>query len=256
VVDKESKEIRIPVNVHSEDAAMESRMDSGTDPDSQQTEQERAEAEESKDQPETIDDFFKRVREEVQQDSERLSKADEIILALSEASDEPDSSWVENRAQTSRLLVNLAREAYENHDRWMRSVAELENYKKRSAQERSKLLKYNNENLLRDLLPVVDNIERALDAAYNAGESGPFIDGIKMIAQMFGETLDRYAAKPIEALGKKFDPKVHEAIAVVPMPDKEPDTVIEQLEKGYTYHDRLLRPSKVVVVSAEQNKDD
>ena len=68
--------------------------------------------------------------------------------------------------------------------------------------------------------------------------------------------LDRYAAKPIESLGEKFDQKVHEAIAVVPAPDKEPDTVIEQLEKGYTYHDRLLRPSKVVVVSAEQKRDD
>ena len=254
MVDKERKEIRIPVNQNSEDEKVQPRPVSESSSDTKTTEQEPVKEEVSKDQPETIEELFTRLQAEIQQDSGRLPKAEEILQKLSEASDAPDTTWVENRAQTINLLVDLAREAYQNHDRWMRSMAELENFKKRSAQERRKLLKYNNENLLKDLLPIVDNIERALEAADKACEEGPFIDGVRMIARMLCEALDRYATKPIEALGEKFDPNVHEAIAVLPTHDKERDTIIEQLEKGYTYHDRLLRPSKVVV-SAGQDQN-
>lgn len=144
-------------------------------------------------------------------------------------------------------LEKALKEAEENRDRWIRAVAELENYKKRSLQEKSKFLKYKNEEILRDLLAVVDNLERAQMHCDEAGRSDALADGVCMIAKMFGEVLTRYGVKEIKALGETFDPNLHEAIARVPAGDKPANQVVEQMEKGYMYQDRLLRPARVVV---------
>ncbi len=147
-------------------------------------------------------------------------------------------------------LEAAKKEAVENRDRWMRAVADLENYKKRSFQEKSKLLKYKYEELLRDLLTVVDNIDRALGHCEQTGRTDPVADGVCVISDMFRSLLSKYGVTEIESLGKPFDPNVHEAVAQIPAPDKEPNTVIEVMEKGYMYNDRLLRPAKVVVSAA------
>jgi molecular chaperone GrpE len=144
-------------------------------------------------------------------------------------------------------LEKALKEAEENRDRWMRAVAELENYKKRALQEKSKFLKYRNEELLRDLLAVVDNLERAENHCDQAGRSDALADGVCMIAKMFRDILDRYGVKEIKALGETFDPHLHEAIARLPAQDKPANRVVEVMEKGYMYQDRLLRPAKVVV---------
>lgn len=146
-------------------------------------------------------------------------------------------------------LAEAQKLASENRDRWMRSVAELENYKKRAAQEKTKLLKYRDEELLRDLLPVADNLQRALAHGEEDGESEGIIQGIRLIAGILRDVFHKHGVTEIEALGKPFDPQFHEAIASVPMPGKDPHRVVEEMEKGYTYHDRLLRPAKVVVSS-------
>lgn len=150
-------------------------------------------------------------------------------------------------------LEQATKEAKENRDRWMRAVAELENFRKRTAHERSRLQKYRHEELLRDLLPVVDNIERAVHHSSETGESDGLVEGIHMIVGMFRDVLDRYGVKEIKALGEPFDPSFHEAIARVPSPDTSPNTVVEQMEKGYMYHDRLLRPARVVVSANEES---
>ena len=109
-------------------------------------------------------------------------------------------------------LEKALKEAEENRDRWIRAVADLENYKKRAMQEKSKLLKYRNEELLRDLVAVVDNLERALMHCEAAGRSDALADGVCMITKMFREILERYGVKEIKALGEPFDPHLHEAI--------------------------------------------
>jgi molecular chaperone GrpE len=147
-------------------------------------------------------------------------------------------------------LEAARREAAENRDRWIRSVAELENYKKRTLQERSKLLKYRNEELLRDLLPVLDNMERALAHCEEAGRSDSLTEGVCLVIGMFREILEKYGVKEIKAIGEPFDPHLHEAIARVPGANKPVNMVVEELEKGYMYQDRLLRPAKVVVSAA------
>lgn len=150
-------------------------------------------------------------------------------------------------------LEKALKEAEENRDRWIRAVADLENYKKRAIQEKSTLLKYRNEELLRDLVAVVDNLERAQMHCEAAGRSDALADGVCMITKMFREILERYGVKEIKALGELFDPHLHEAIARMPAQDKAANQVVEEMEKGYMYQDRLLRPAKVVVsVGAEQ----
>ena len=136
--------------------------------------------------------------------------------------------------------------AADNRDKWMRAVAEFENYKKRSIQERSKFQKYRNEELLRDMLPVMDNLERAI-AASDAKSAGPLLDGVKMTANMFKDVLSRFGVKAIESVGGPFNPEFQEAIATLNDPGRDTNSVIEELEKGYMYQDRLLRPAKVVV---------
>ena len=144
----------------------------------------------------------------------------------------------------------VLKESEENRDRWLRSVAELENFKKRSLQERSKLLKYKDEDLLRELLPVVDNLERALSNSPKDDMENPLTQGVQMVLRMFAEALKKYGVTEIEALGKSFDPQFHEAIAQEPSANGPSNLVTRELEKGYMYKDRLLRPAKVIVSTA------
>lgn len=146
----------------------------------------------------------------------------------------------------SHDLAQALQLAEDNRDKWMRAVAEFENYKKRTIQERSKLLKYKNEELLRDILPVIDNMERAISASSHDG-SDALLQGVKMTVSMFRDVLSRYGVTPIESLGKLFNPEFQEAIATLNDPGKQPNTIIEELERGYMYQDKLLRPAKVVV---------
>jgi molecular chaperone GrpE len=155
-------------------------------------------------------------------------------------------------------LEDALKEAADNRDRWMRSLAELENFRKRAAHEKSRLLKYKNEDLLRDLLGVVDNMDRALGHCRDSGRSDPLADGVCMISGMFHDLLQRYGVSEINALGEPFNPHLHEALAKIPSADHQANTVVEVLEKGYLYEDRLLRPAKVAVaappVAAEEPK--
>jgi len=144
-------------------------------------------------------------------------------------------------------LEKLSVERDQFHDNWLRAAADMDNYKKRTLKERSQLLKYGNEDLLRALLPIVDNMDRALNHCNDLDKGDPLAEGVCMIEGMLQQLLDRFGVKPIEALDQQFDPTVHEAIARTPMPGKDENMVVEVLERGYMYRDRLLRPAKVVV---------
>jgi molecular chaperone GrpE len=159
----------------------------------------------------------------------------------------------EKAEETEDPLAKALKEAETNRDRWVRAVAELENFKKRSLQEKNKLLKYRYEDLLKDLLPVLDNLDRALNHCTAAGRTDSLTDGLCLVANMFKDILARYQVTEIKALGEPFDPHVHEAVARVPAPPGQANRVVEELEKGYMYQDRLLRPAKVVVAMAESS---
>lgn len=130
----------------------------------------------------------------------------------------------------------------------LRLAAEFENYKKRMEREQALARAYANERLLERLLPVVDNLERALAAADTQAEDG-LVHGVDLTLRELLEVLRREGVEAIDAEGQAFDPTVHEAVLTQPSQDLPEGSVISQIEKGYRYKDRILRPAKVVVSS-------
>ena len=149
-------------------------------------------------------------------------------------------------ADAGRLQSELA----EARDRTLRVQAELENFRRRSRRELEDERKYASVPLLRDLLPVVDNIDRAIEAAGKTQDSGALLEGFKLVKQQLESVLERHQCKPIKALGEHFDPHLHEAISMQPSADHEQNTVLHVAQMGYQVHDRVIRPSQVIVSTA------
>src|SRR5438552_716890 len=131
----------------------------------------------------------------------------------------------------------------------LRTQADFENYKKRSARERDDAIKYANSSLLERLLPIVDNFELGLSAARGEGEDSPIFSGMSMVLKQLSDFLTENGLRPIDAVGHKFDPNLHEAIAHEPSDEVAEGKVIRQTRRGYRLKDRLLRPATVVVSS-------
>lgn len=149
-----------------------------------------------------------------------------------------------------RALREKAAKADEYYDRLLRSAADLDNYKKRAERERSDILKYAHEEIMSDLLVVLDNFERALQAAETGADPTQLAEGVKLIRKQLLTVLQKYGLKPIEALGKPFNPEFHEAVAQVESDEHPEGTVLAEQLKGYTLNGRLLRPA--VVATSKQ----
>lgn len=144
-------------------------------------------------------------------------------------------------------------EAKEHYDKMLRLGAEFENYKKRMERERSQLLKYAEENLLRDLLSVVDNLERALEQGGASDTVAPVVEGVQLTLDGLCSIMEKYGVKPLKSVGEPFDPTCHDALAMEATNTIEPNHVFKEFQKGYAYHDRLLRAAKVIVSQADSN---
>lgn len=144
-------------------------------------------------------------------------------------------------------LQEKIKEAAENYDRYLRAVAELDNYKKRAVKEKADAIKYGNETLIRDLLPLVDNIDRALKHAETSCDFEAFKKGLAMLQTQLVCSLEKHGVEAIDCTSKAFDPNYHEALMQVPSTDHETNQIVDELEKGYLLNGRLLRPSKVSV---------
>jgi molecular chaperone GrpE len=131
----------------------------------------------------------------------------------------------------------------------LRSQADFENYKKRSAREKDEAIKYANSSLLERLVAIIDNFELGLEAARAEGEKSPIFSGMSMVLKQLMDFLTDNGLQPIDAAGQKFDPNLHEAIAHEPSDEFPEEVVIRQTRRGYRMKDRLLRPSSVVVSS-------
>jgi molecular chaperone GrpE len=128
-----------------------------------------------------------------------------------------------------------------------RTRAEFENYQKRVQKDREQERRYLYGEFLRDLLPVLDNLERATAAAQQAGEKGPLVEGVAMVQNQFLELFKRYGVTRIEAQDRPFDPHLHQAVMQQEAPEKPANTILNVLENGYLIQDRVLRPAKVIV---------
>lgn len=144
---------------------------------------------------------------------------------------------------------SLEEQVEDFRQKWLFATADLDNYRKRAAKELEQERLYRSLPLARDLLPGLDNLRRALEAAKSAPDVAQLTQGVQMVLQQLENTLTAHSIKPIEAVGKPFDPNLHSAIQQVPSEQHPPGTVVTEYEKGYTLHDRVIRPT-VVVVSA------
>ncbi len=136
------------------------------------------------------------------------------------------------------------------NDRLLRVVAEFDNYKKRVARDRAELTRTANEELLLEFLPVLDNLERALAAARKTDSTEALAEGVDMVLRLFQAVLERSGVKPIDSVGQPFDPNVHQAVAAVESAEGADQTVVEEVQRGYWLHTKVLRPAMVKVARA------
>ena len=170
----------------------------------------------------------------------------------------PSGKSTEAETVDEDLAVKLQvaeQKAQENYDRLLRVSAEFDNYKKRTAREMQEVVKYANERMAKELLVVVDNLERAIEAAcVDCTDDDPFVKGIHLTLNEVLKILERHKIQPVKALGEPFDPNFHQAMMQEEVDDHPPNTVVREMQKGYVMHDRLLRPSMVVVSKAKADK--
>lgn len=147
-----------------------------------------------------------------------------------------------------RQLKEKAAQAEENWERLLRLQADFDNTRKRQERERGEFVKYANENVLFDLLNVLDDLERTVSLAHAKHQDlAAFLKGVEMILAHLYETLKKYGVRSIESCGKAFDPHYHEALMQIEKDDIDEHTIVEELQKGYMLHDRVIRTAKVSV---------
>lgn len=151
------------------------------------------------------------------------------------------------------LLEEALQEKDRLYDQLLRKHAEFDNYRKRTERERDEAGAVAAREVLKRLLPVLDNMERALKTG--EGSRDPLRQGIELVHQQFLDLLRKEGVQPIDALGSAFDPRLHEAVEVMDVAGFEPDVVLEEMQRGYTHNDRLLRPALVKVSSGRGPKD-
>jgi len=147
----------------------------------------------------------------------------------------------------SQELEKVSAELEETKDKFLRGLADFDNYRKRVTREREQLVRCANEDLIKRMLEVVDNLERALAAASETKDLEGFKKGVELIYEHLKEVLTKEGLCPIACLGEAFDPNFHEAVMALEKEGEEPEKVIEEIQKGYTLDGRVIRPSKVVV---------
>lgn len=154
-------------------------------------------------------------------------------------------------------LKTAQEESKQTYDRLLRVSAEFENHKKRSAREMDEFRKFANESLIKEMLLVVDNLERAINSSNDAKQANSgLVQGVDITLKEILKIFEKFNVKPVESLKKRFDPSFHQAVMTEETDDYTEHTVINELQKGYMMHDRLLRPAMVVVSMPKVKSND
>ena len=156
--------------------------------------------------------------------------------------------------ELKKKLEEKEKEIKEHHDRLLRLAADFENYKKRAAKDKENWTKFANEDVIRAILPLIDNLERAVDHAQKVADTGVLIEGVRLTLQQILQTLNRFGLSSFQSVGKPFDPTVHEAMLVVETDQHDPNQVVEEFQKGYLLNERLLRPATVSVSKSPEKE--
>jgi len=175
--------------------------------------------------------------EDTDQDISRQSSADMGSAA----------EGAEGGGDLVKQLAEARQQAQENHEKMLRIAAECENLRKRLQRDKETALKYAEENMLKELLPSIDNLERAMEQGRNANDIEVLLEGVEMTRSGLLAALEKFGLKPLKSLGEPFDPNYHEAMIMEPSKDVPEQHIKQVFEKGYFYKDRLIRAAKVVV---------
>ncbi len=172
---------------------------------------------------------------------------------------EGDATQTGQAADLHASLDAKEKEASENYDRYLRAMAELDNYRKRAARDKEDAIKYGNEKLIKDILPIMDSLDRALHQASEVSVRNnfeAFQQGLELIHSQILGCLERHGVAKIAAKGEEFDPDRHQALMQVETPEMGGNRVVDEYESGYTLNGRLLRPSKVSVSKSVPKEDE
>ncbi len=191
-----------------------------------------------------------------EQDAPDQDALEQMAADVAAAVDAEQAAEQAAEAEPVDPIEALAAKVDQANDLALRHQAELENYRKRAAREMQEHRRYANLPLMRDLLPVLDNIDRAVEAAEKTHDTASLLDGVKIVARQFADVLKRYDCVLIDALEAEFDPHLHEAISQQPSDDYPPGTVVLVAQTGYQLHDRVVRPSQVIVSTPAASETD
>ncbi|MEC8437954.1 MAG: nucleotide exchange factor GrpE [Pseudomonadota bacterium] len=188
-------------------------------------------------------------------DSDAAEESSEDRQSQSDAPEEAKGQIKAEEGQTdaadSGAQDDTSEELTKAKDQLLRTVAEMENVRRRAQRDVENAHKFAVEKLLSDLLPVVDSLEKAEEAAKTTDNADSMAEGISLSLKLFVSTLEKSGIAIVDPLGEPFDPQLHEAMAMEPNPDAEPNSVMDVMQRGYTLNGRLVRAAKVVVVKGE-----
>jgi len=184
--------------------------------------------------------------------------AEEPEIIAEQEQENPDETIVGEAEEEADPLQKLMQEivvakeeAGKNWDLYLRERADLENARKRHQRDREEAIRFANDRLLKEMVPVLDNLERAVGHAEQGdGKNQGLLEGVNMTINQFRKVLEDFGVKPVMALGEDFDPNLHQAMGQIESADQAPNTVVSEFQKGYLLNDRLLRPSLVMVAKA------
>ena len=174
----------------------------------------------------------------------------------STATEQEESGQTVEAVETSQNDYNTKVEELQAlNNKYLRLYAEFENYKRRAQRDQSETARFANEKLLKDFLPTVDNLERAIQCGETQPSGDGLLEGVKLTYKQFLDTLTKLGVSQIVSVGQPFDPTKHQAVAQVESSTVETNSVVEEFQKGYFLHDRILRPSMVTVAASQSGSD-
>lgn len=190
------------------------------------------------------------------QEAEADLKNEEDVEVSGSVDEEVAAEEISEEAEEITELEKTQLELEETRDKLLRLAAEFENFKKRMERERGLALKYAEESIIKELLPAIDNLERALEQGKETHNAEDLLAGVELTHKGLLTTLEKFEVASMDCVGAPFDPNHHEALAMEETDEMDPNSVLKEFQKGYTYKDRLIRPAKVVVSKkAEETKE-
>jgi len=183
------------------------------------------------------------IREETPKEDQAEDKPEEETKEAEEIAKETEKK----QESAEEEMLRMQQELSEARDMMLRLAAEMDNYKKRTMKERESLVKYATQGIIEDLLPVLDNFQRAIESASDLVDQDSFLEGVKMIYKQMHDVLEKKGVKRIDAVGETFDPNIHEAVMQIASEEHPENVVVEEFQKGYMLHDRVIRPAMVAV---------